>query len=80
MSEDQKSVKRLAAEARQADYDRLSIPARIAKLDEKLGKNIGAVKERAKLAARLANPKAAPKRVSPPVQPEPQPAQPEESQ
>lgn len=75
-----KSAKRVAAEERQSAYERLSISDRIAKLDEKLGKGVGAVKERAKLANLLANPKAAPKRVSPPVQQEPQPAQPEENQ
>ncbi len=41
--------KREDAEARQAEYDKLTIQEKIARLDKKLGKGLGAKKERAKL-------------------------------
>jgi hypothetical protein len=43
-------LKRSEAKDRQAAYDALSLDEKIAKLDFKFGKGIGAVKERAKLA------------------------------
>lgn len=74
-----KSAKRIAAEERQAEYDRLSISERIAKLNAKLGVGVGAVKERAKLAYLLANPKAKRAPAPAPVQQEVQSVQ-EENQ
>ena len=44
-----KEVKRKEAETRQTIYDKLSIKQKIEKLDKKLGKGIGAKKERQKL-------------------------------
>ena len=44
-----KEIKRKEAEARQEQYEKLSIKQRIEKLDKKLGKGIGAISERKKL-------------------------------
>lgn len=54
--EDQKSAKRVAAEARQAEYDAMTIQQKLDRLDARFGKDQGATKERAKLQAMLANP------------------------
>jgi hypothetical protein len=70
--ENNKSIKREAAEARQAAYDKLSISDRIAKLDARFGVGQGAVRERAKLQALLANPRSAHKKMPPPPKEEPQ--------
>ena len=44
-----KETRQAKAKERQAEYNKLTVAERIAKLDKKLGKGIGAVKERAKL-------------------------------
>jgi hypothetical protein len=68
--ENNKSIKREAAEARQKEYDALSISERIAKIDAKFGVGQGGTKERAKLAKRSSSPQ---KRVEVKVKlPEPQ--------
>lgn len=41
------------AQERQEAYDKLSIEEKVAKLDEKLGKNVGAKKQRDRLAKQL---------------------------
>lgn len=48
-----KTAKQEAAQKRQEIYDALTIPERIAKLDEKLGVGQGAVKERRILQKKL---------------------------
>ena len=48
-----KEERQKEATARQRTYSRLSIAERIAQLDVRLGKGMGAVKERAKLAKLL---------------------------
>jgi hypothetical protein len=48
-----KELRRKEADERQAEHDNLSILDRIAKLDSKLGPNVGAKKERAKLKGAL---------------------------
>ena len=45
-----KETKQNEAETRQGQYEKLSVKQRIEKLDKKLGKGIGAKKERAKLS------------------------------
>lgn len=49
-----KQTKREAAEARQAESNKLSPQQRLARLDEQFGPGLGAKKERAKLAALVA--------------------------
>jgi hypothetical protein len=48
-----KKVKREEAQNRQDGYDELTIEQKIARLDFKFGKNVGATKERAKLQRKL---------------------------
>lgn len=48
-----KDDKREEAIIRQKEYNKLTIKQKIAKLDEKFGKDIGAKKERAKLLKKL---------------------------
>jgi hypothetical protein len=50
---DKANLKQVAAAERQAAYDALSLEARVHLLDDKLGKGVGAVKQRAKLASQL---------------------------
>ncbi len=45
--------RREEAVARQEEYDKLSLPQRVAKLDVLLGKGVGAKKVRAKLAKQM---------------------------
>jgi len=49
MSQHTLEAKQKEAKERQAEYSKLSVAEKIAKLDKKLGKGAGAVKERAKL-------------------------------
>ena len=49
-----KAEKRKEAQSRQAAHDELTPREKLAKLDRKLGKGKGAVKERAKLNERVA--------------------------
>jgi multidrug resistance efflux pump len=56
--EDKKSVKRQAAEARQAEYDKMTDQQKLDRLDRMFGKDQGAAKERKKIAARMANPQS----------------------
>ena len=49
--------KQAEAKDRQAEYNKLSVAQKIAKLDKKFGKNIGAVKERARLLKKKEAPK-----------------------
>lgn len=51
---DKQSVRRIEAEGRQAEYEKLSPAEQIALLDARLGKGIGAKKQRARLAKALA--------------------------
>ncbi|HVI39648.1 MAG TPA: hypothetical protein VM577_03225 [Anaerovoracaceae bacterium] len=53
--EEREDDKRLAAKERQDEHDKLSLMEKIAKLDYKLGPNVGATKERARLKATLEN-------------------------
>ena len=48
-----KSDKRDEAETRQEEYDKLTIQQKIDKLDKKLGKGIGAKRQRTKLEKKL---------------------------
>jgi len=49
MNKKRRQQKREEAEKRQEAYNKLSIKGKIAKLDAKLGKGVGARKERTKL-------------------------------
>lgn len=51
--------RRTAAEARQAESDKLSPKQRLARLDERLGAGVGAKQERARLARMAAKAKKA---------------------
>ena len=51
-----KKKKREEAEKRQSKYDTLTVAERVTKLDTKLGKGVGATKQRNKLALALAKP------------------------
>ena len=48
-----KSIRKEEAIRRQKEYDKLTIEQKIAKLDNKYGKGIGAKKEREKLKKKL---------------------------
>lgn len=47
---DRKGVRRIDAEGRQAEYDKLTPAQQIAMLDARLGKGLGAKKQRARIA------------------------------
>jgi hypothetical protein len=53
--------RKASAKERQLEYNRLTIQERIARLDKKFGKGLGAAKERAKLQKKLEAPKESPK-------------------
>lgn len=55
MSRTSQEAKRTEASARHEAYNKLTPKQRLDKLDAKLGKGVGAKKERAKLAALIAN-------------------------
>jgi len=54
-------IRRDSAKERQLEYNKLTIADRIAKLDKKLGKGLGAIRERAKLQKKSEAPKPEPK-------------------
>jgi hypothetical protein len=65
---DNAKFRREEAAKRQADYDKLSIEQKLAKLDEKLGPGQGAERQRARLMAQLEkklNPTPAPEKEVP---------------
>lgn len=47
---DRKEIRQKEADERQAEYDKLTPKQKLAKLDQKLGKGVGAKKQREKLA------------------------------
>jgi hypothetical protein len=51
MRRDRKDLHRTEATARAAAYEKLTVPQKIKKLDELLGKGIGAKRQRARLEA-----------------------------
>lgn len=53
LADERRKLKRADALERQTAHDALSLLEKIAKLDRKLGPNVGAVKERARLKAAL---------------------------
>jgi len=53
--------RRASAKARQLEYNKLTIAERIARLDKKYGKGLGAVKERTRLIKKSEMPKEVPK-------------------
>lgn len=54
-------LRKMRVDERAAYYAALTVQQKIDRLDKRLGKGIGAVKERAKLAKALATPVVAPK-------------------
>jgi hypothetical protein len=54
---DRRSVRRIEAEGRQEEYTKLTPAQQIALLDARLGKDVGAVKQRARIAKAAAKAK-----------------------
>lgn len=54
-------IRKESAKTRQLEYNKLTVQERIAKLDKKYGKGLGAVKQRARLIKKSEVPKPAPK-------------------
>lgn len=50
----EKNERQLQAAIRQAEYDALTPQQKLDRIDERLGKGVGAAKERARLAKKLA--------------------------